>query len=138
MLRRLLGWGIGVGFVLVAGCAKKESAATNTATPAVTDIDLGRTINADKTIADGTESFKPSDTIYASVETDAAAPVTVAVRWSFENGQVVNESSQAVNASGKARTEFHISKPDGWPTGKYKVEVMLDGKAAGSKSFTVQ
>jgi hypothetical protein len=35
-------------------------------------------------------------------------------------------------------TEFHISKPDGLPAGKYKVEVLLNGNAAGSKDFTVK
>jgi len=34
-------------------------------------------------------------------------------------------------------TEFHISKPGGWPEGDYKVEVMLNGASAGTKSFKV-
>ena len=36
-----------------------------------------------------------------------------------------------------ARTEFHISKADGWPAGKYKVEVSLNGVPAETKEFTV-
>jgi hypothetical protein len=39
-------------------------------------------------------------------------------RWTFEDGQVVNES-QNIASSGPAVTEFHISKPDGWLVGKY-------------------
>ena len=38
----------------------------------------------------------------------------------------------------RERTEFHISKPDGWPAGKYKVEVFLNDQSAGTKNFEVQ
>ena len=39
---------------------------------------------------------------------------------------------------GQARTEFHVFKPTGWPEGKYKVEVSLNGALAGSKDFEVK
>jgi hypothetical protein len=35
-------------------------------------------------------------------------------------------------------TTFHISKPDGWPAGSYKVEISLDGTVVDSRDFTVQ
>ena len=47
-------------------------------------------------------------------------------------------SSQTIAPSGPAVTTFHISKPDGWPTGNYKVEISLNGTAVSSKDFTVQ
>ncbi|WNL46030.1 hypothetical protein RKE25_21895 [Dyella sp. BiH032] len=31
-----------------------------------------------------------------------------------------------------------ISKPDGWPTGNYKVEITLNGQPAGTKEFSVK
>src|SRR5678809_1164156 len=37
-----------------------------------------------------------------------------------------------------ARSEFHISKPDGLPVGKYKVEISVDGAAAASREFEVR
>lgn len=37
-----------------------------------------------------------------------------------------------------ARTEFHISKPDGWPEGKYHLVIMLNGATAGTKDFEVK
>ncbi len=40
--------------------------------------------------------------------------------------------------TGDARTEFHISKPDGWPTGKYKLEVFLNGSSAATREFEVE
>ena len=53
------------------------------------------------------------------------------------DGQVVNESTQTIAPTGDARTEFHISKPDGWPSGKYKLEVFLNGSSAATKDFEV-
>jgi hypothetical protein len=50
----------------------------------------------------------------------------------------VKEESATLNPTGPATTEFHISKPDGWPAGDYQVEILVNGKSAATKSFKVQ
>ena len=50
---------------------------------------------------------------------------------------VVNEESRTIMPAGPATTEFHISKPDGWPSGDYQVEVFLDDMSVGVKNFKV-
>jgi hypothetical protein len=83
--------------------------------------------------------FAASDTIYAVIATEGAAPsVTLAAKWTYEDGQTVNESTQTIAPTGPAATEFHIAKPDGWPTGKYKVEISANGAPAGSQEFEVR
>ena len=131
--------------VLSTACTKsgKDSGAPGTtgtvAGVHVSKIDIGRSLTADKTINDNTDSFKPNDTIYASIVTEGtAATATLKARWTYQEGQVVNESTQTIAPTGNARTEFHISKPDGWPTGKYKLEVFLNGSSAATKDFEVQ
>ena len=62
---------------------------------------------------------------------------SLSARWTFEDGQLVNEATQNIAPAGPAVTEFHISKPDGWPAGKYKLEVSANGKPAGAAQFTV-
>jgi hypothetical protein len=105
----------------------------------VSQIDMGRSLNADKTINDNTDSFKPNDTIYASIATEGTgATATLKARWTYQDGQVVNESSQTIAPAGDARTEFHVSKPDGWPPGKYKLEVFVNGSSAATKDFEVE
>lgn len=105
----------------------------------VSHIDMGRSLNADKTINDNTDSFKPNDTIYASIVTEGtAATATLKARWTYQEGQVVNETTQTITPNGDARTEFHISKPDGWPTGKYKLEVFLNGSSAATRDVEVE
>jgi len=128
-----------LSLVLSVACNRNENkpvAAGGKVT--VSDVDLGRSLNPDRSIDDDTTSFKPSDTIYASVETDGTAPdATLTARWTYQDGQTVNESSQPVPAKDDARTEFHIAKPDGWPTGKYKVDILLNGNKADTKDFEV-
>ena len=131
--------------VLSAACTKnsEDPGATGTTGTGVgvrvSQIDMGRSLSADKTITDYTSSFKPTDTIYASILTGGAAPTaTVKARWTYQDGQVVNESTQTISPTGDARTEFHISKPDGFPVGKYKLEVFLNGASAATKDFEVE
>jgi hypothetical protein len=129
-----------VGLMLAAGLISCQGGRPGTAKGVkVTDIEVGRSVAADKTIADETDSFQPSDTIYVSVKTDGSAPsATLTARFTYEDGQLVDESKQDIVASGGTTvTEFHVSKPDGWPAGDYKVEVLLNGTPAGTKDFKV-
>ena len=125
----------------LAGCSRPQSSpppATQDALK-VASISLGRAIAADKTVADQTDSFRPADTFYLSVKTEgSAASARLSARWTYEDGQLVSESTQSIAPSGPAVTEFHASKPDGWPEGNYKVEVSLNGAPAGSKEFRVK
>lgn len=105
----------------------------------VRTIDLGSAIGADNRVTAPATTFKPSDTIYAAVASDgSAASVNVGAKWSFEDGQMVNEASQAIAPTGPAVTTFNISKPDGFPVGRYKVEVTVDGQPAGQGEFEVR
>lgn len=132
--------------VVFAGCRKsEEKPATAPAAQApatspfrVTSIDVGNAIGADKKVTAPATAFKPADTIYASITSEGTAPrVMLTARWTYEDGQLVSESQQQIAPNGVAITEFHIAKPDGWPAGKYKVEIGANGQAAGSREFTV-
>lgn len=106
---------------------------------AVQGVEVGKQIGADKRIATPTSTFGPKDTIYASVATDGAAPSkTIVATWTFGSGKLVKADSQTIAPTGPAATEFHIVKPSGWPVGKYKVDIAVDGSSAGSKEFEVK
>src|SRR5215207_2903519 len=105
--------------------ATDTAAGTVAAAPAsnlaVTDVKLGKAVDASNRVTDETDDFKPKDMIYASVMTSGAAPnAMVHARWTFQDGQVVDSSTQTIAPSGDAATQFHIMKPDGFPKGKYK------------------
>lgn len=125
--------------VAISGCGKKD-ATPDSATQAlrISNVHLGRTIDADKRITSETDKFKPAETVYLSVVTNGTAPTaTVAARWTYEDGQVVETSSKTIAPNGAEVTEFHVSKPSGWPKGKYRVAVSLDGAQTETRDFTV-
>lgn len=135
---------------LVTACKKAEAPPAPAAAPPpaatpvpapihVVDISLGKSLNADQTVAEPTTTFAPTDKLIASVKTDGASShATLTARWTYEDGQTVNESSKAIAPSGPAATEFTLEKPDGWPAGKYQLEVLLNGVSAGKRDFVVQ
>src|SRR6185503_4435938 len=107
----------------------------------ITGIELGNAVSSDGRVATGAEktTFAPTDTIYVSVLTDKPpAGAELAARWTFEDGQLVSEGREQLTSSDRNATEFHISKPDGWPAGRYKVEIALNGQSAGTREFEVR
>jgi len=137
----------------LAACGKKEEPKTVPAPAplpapapvpagiAVSSVTVGNSIGADKRVTVAGDVFAKTDTLYASVDTTGSGTARLDAKWTYRKGGdavVVNEDSMTINATGPATNEFHVSKPDGWPAGDYEVEVMLDGKSAGSRKFTVK
>lgn len=135
-------------FVL-AGCGKKETPSTEggavvpsggqPAALQVADVKIGKGIGADKHVANETDTFAPRDTVYAAVHTTGTAQNTQIVgRWTFQDGQVVDERTESISPTGDTYTEFHIAKPTGWPAGKYTLHVLVNGQEVQTKDFTVK
>ena len=149
-----------LGTLALAGCKKDAPTppATTEPTPApapttpppapapavtVTGVDLGNAVGADNKVATPMTAFGKTDTIHASVATSAADPAQPAAgkltaRWTYQDGQLVDELSQDFSFTGTGNTAFQISNPDGWPTGKYKVEILLDGNVVQTREFEVK
>ena len=151
-----------IGTTAMVGCKKKEEPApmppaasepatttpapmpAATATASVIGVDLGNAVGADMRVAAPMGTFSPKDTIHASVLTatsDPAASVAgkLGAKWTHvDSNQTVHEESKDLTFAGDGVTDFQISKPDGWPTGKYKVEVMLDGNVVQTREFEVR
>lgn len=105
----------------------------------VTSLDLGKSLDTNRRVASTTNEFAPMDTIYASVMTQGNANSgSLTARWTFQDGQVVDETTQPISSTMTSATEFHISKPDGFPTGSYNVEILLNGESADREDFTVR
>jgi hypothetical protein len=102
----------------------------------VTSMQLGRSLNADNTIASHTTTFKPDDTVYLSVTTNGAGSGTLTVRWTY-SGRTVEEPQKRVSSRNIAVTEFRLKSADHFPPGEYAAEVFLDGKPVGKETFRV-
>ena len=107
----------------------------------VTAVDLGSAIDVDRRIvaAVSSDGFAATDTVYASVATEGSAgESTLTARWTFEDGQVVDETSQTISPTGNGVTEFHISREGGLPAGSYQVEILLNGQSVEREDFEVR
>lgn len=107
----------------------------------VSSVALGNALNAEKRVQQAMETFTKSDTIYAVVDTQGAGEATLKAKWTYHKGDqvaVVNESTQTIKAEGPAASEFHVSKPDGWPVGDYQVEISQGEKVVETKKFSVK
>jgi hypothetical protein len=147
-----------VSVVALAACSKKEPPAPPPPPPApaplpmpapppapvgvtVSAVTLGKAVGTDKKVTAASEVFAKGDTIHASIDTTGAGSATLVAKWTFsKDGKTVpvKEDSATITPTGPATTEFHISKPDGWPVGTYQVEILVDGKSVATKGFRVQ
>lgn len=114
--------------LLAAACADDPLQLTN--------IQVGRSLNPDRSIASITTLFKPNETIYVSVQTIGSAPGTIGVKWIYE-GRVVDEPVKQVDYNGPAATEFHIQNAARFPEGDYSVEIFINGVQVGRRAFKV-
>jgi len=139
----------------LAGCKKESPTQPPAAVPppgsqaqtpaegvvSVVNISLGKALGPDKKVAAATDTFAKGDTIYAVVETTGSGKAPLKAKWTYHRGDKtapVSEDSKTISASGPTATEFHVSKPDGWPLGDYQVEILLNDKSVGTKKFVVK
>ena len=115
-------------FVAATGCSNAPLSLAN--------IQIGRSLNPDRSVASITTLFKPSETVYIAVQTKDAGKGTVGVKWMFGT-QVIDEPTKTVSYDGPASTEFHMQNSGGFPPGDYSVEVFLDGQSVGKRVFSV-
>ena len=128
---------ISIRFGVVAGLLAAAIACGPGEPLRVETIQLGRSLNPDKSVAGHTTTFKPLDTMYVSVLTPDKGDGTIGVRWLYA-GRVVSEPSREVSYNGPAATEFHIQNSSGFPPGSYSVEVFLNGQSVGKRDYRVE
>lgn len=120
---------------IVAG-ALFVCAACSDAPLALANIQTGRALNPDRSIASITTLFKPNETIYVSVQTTGSAPGQIGVKWMYQ-GRVIDEPVKPVDYNGPDSTEFHLQNSGGFPEGDYSVEILIDGTTVGTRTFKV-
>ncbi len=118
------------------------AAAPATPTTTVSSLVLGNALDADGKVASPATTFAPADTIYAQVvtaSTGGSGSASIMAKWTYDQGQPISQNTESVStAAGTATTTFHISKPDGWPAGKYEVQISIDGKPVTNAAFDVK
>jgi hypothetical protein len=161
MKRNYLGAAIAavlVAGIALAGCKKNDTTDTTATTPppattepaapampepapapagvTVTTVDLGNAVGTDNRVTTPATSFAGTDTVHASVATDGAGG-NLTARWTFQDGQVVDTQDKIIPAGAQV-TDFSITKPDGWPAGHYKLEVLNNGMVVQTREFDIK
>ena len=106
----------------------------------VSDVVLGTAAEPNERVSDAKTTFAPGDrTIIASVVTESDTPTrgSLTARWTFEDGQLVDETTEQFDFSGPGVTNFRIENPEDWPAGRYTLEVSQDGSVVQTREFTV-
>lgn len=112
---------------MVAGCSGNLM---------VSAIQVGKSLNSDNSVGSLATTFKPNDTIYASVLTDGTGRATLSAKFSY-GGRVISEPEKRVSYKGAAATEFHIEYSGGFPAGDYDIELFLNGTSVGMRRVRV-
>lgn len=103
----------------------------------VTSVDLGNAVGIDNRVVAPMINFATIDTIHASVASDGGIAGNLAVKLTYGPDKQPVDSQELPVAAGPHVTDFSFSKPDGWPLGGYKLEVMLNGNIANELDYCV-
>ena len=104
--------------------------AMNAASVRVSGVTIGSTAAADKSVA-ALSTLGTRDKIIVSVRTEGSASnAEVGARLTYQDGQVVDEETVALNTTGAETTNIEFSNTAAWPAGTYTVQVMVDGQPA--------
>ncbi len=121
------------------GMKHGAAAARGLITIALDEVEIGRSIGDDRTIQDEADSFQHGDTIYASIRVSGAANSgLVRAMWSDERGRLVQDDTRIVSPSRGDLVALQLSKPQELAGGRYRLDVFLDNKPAGTKTFSVE
>jgi hypothetical protein len=58
------------------------------------------------------------------------------VRWINPDGEVVNEAMQVLSSTGRGLGQ--IARPEGWPSGTYRLEFIVNDAPAATMDFEVR
>jgi hypothetical protein len=103
----------------------------------VTTIQLGRSVNTDRTVSGFTSTFAPDDSVYLSVLTGNAGSATIRVVWKY-GAHVIDEPRKQVSYNQASATDFRLQSPGGFPRGEYTAEVFVDDQLVGTRTFHVE
>ncbi len=108
---------------------------------AIAALSLGDAVDAGQRISKPGNRFSDDDkTLYASVSsTGHSSEVSLTAQWHYleGRGRLISEISQSLATDGPAVTTFQLHNPDLWPEGRYRVDILIDGKPATSQEFEI-
>lgn len=116
--------------------AKREAEAPNTVS--VIYVGLSNLGGAPASYVFPTIGHISVDVTTRTAKTSEPVPGRLGARWLYEDGTIVNEETQEFKFLGADTATFRIDNSDEWPTGRYSVEISLDGDVVERRAFEVR
>ncbi|CAN5170614.1 hypothetical protein BH11PSE14_BH11PSE14_24080 [soil metagenome] len=105
----------------------------------VAALQLGSALDADRVVLADKDQFSPSDTLNASLLSTGAHPgLTLVARWVGPDGKAFAETTQELAPTQATATTFTVRNAEPWPSGDYKVDVLVGGHVLASRPFQVR
>jgi hypothetical protein len=105
----------------------------------VVDVQMANAGDGKQLTGRRTTTFAKDDPVHLAIRTQGTAPkYTLSAKWLDPAGALLTEYGQDIRAAGPAETQFSLSRPEGWPTGSYRVELAINGHPARTVEFEVR
>lgn len=112
----------------------------------ITNIVMAKAVDAEKKPVNPTSVFGTGTSeVFCSAKMNSAPEGTkVTGKWIYVSGELKDVTNYEIDSAtleigGTAYFSMSLSRPtNGWPKGDYKLALAIDGKEAGSASFTIQ
>jgi len=124
--------------------AKGHTVMAVSTSPAVsiTGVELGSAPMRPQDAPKRQKTFDTGQTVVVTIKTatrdaQARVPGRLKVRWIDPAGRVFNEEAKPVTFNGAGVDDFRVAEPSGWKSGRYRVEVSLDGGPVVQEGFFV-
>lgn len=106
----------------------------------IIDVSLGNAVEGDTAVVEDMNAFAPTDAIHAVVSHEGmGGDARITARWTYQDGQVVDERTEVVTSSGMGAeyTHFQIANPAGWPAGQYTLDISVNDMQQHTETFEV-
>lgn len=105
-------------------------------------IDLGARVDSACRVPEPATTFSATDTIHAAVLTAGTATrAALVARWYHVrpdgSDTLVDQGTRTISPTGPALSAFAIASDRPWPRGAWRIEILINGDAAGRKIFEV-
>lgn len=103
------------------------------------ELQLGSELDAEGRVREARDTFATSDRVHLSVLGSAGdLPVRVKARWLDPEGRLLGESGQLLEPGPASVLTFTLTQPQGWPPGRYRVELSLNDLEVDRREFDVR
>ncbi|KFN43926.1 hypothetical protein [Arenimonas oryziterrae] len=126
-------------FGFLASEEKPAPAALDLGEFEIVSVRLGSAVDAENNVDVGKDVLGTKDAIYAAVLSQGKHQgLKMSAKWTTADGQLIADTEQVLVPTSATVTTFSVRNPEGWPVGKYRVQISVDGQPMQTRNFEVR